>query len=84
MRTLSEGLRQEAGPHLRVTTVSPGYVQTDLPSSMKNPKVQAQIREGMRTMAIPPDAIARGIAFALEQPAEVDVNDIVIRPTAQG
>src|SRR2546430_6480505 len=51
---------------------------------MTDPGVKAQIGERMEKMAIPPAAIARAIAFAIEQPAEVDVNEIVIRPTAQG
>ncbi|MDO7876039.1 SDR family oxidoreductase [Hymenobacter sp. ASUV-10] len=82
-RTITEGLRQEAGPHLRVTGISPGFVQTNLPDSMSSPGVQAQIKERMGDIAIPPAAIARAIAFAIEQPAEVDVNEIVVRPTAQ-
>jgi NADP-dependent 3-hydroxy acid dehydrogenase YdfG len=51
---------------------------------MKNPKVKSQIADTMTKMAIPPDAIARAIAFAIEQPANVDVNEIIVRPTAQG
>jgi NADP-dependent 3-hydroxy acid dehydrogenase YdfG len=83
-RTITEGLRQEAGPHLRVTGISPGFVQTNLAGSMSNPAMQAQITRQMDEIAIPPAAIARAIAFAIEQPAEVDVNEIVVRPTAQG
>jgi NADP-dependent 3-hydroxy acid dehydrogenase YdfG len=83
VRTITETLRQEAGDKLRVTSVSPGFVQTNLTDSMTNPGVNAQIGERMEKMAIPPAAIARAIAFAIEQPAEVDVNEIVIRPTAQ-
>ena len=84
VRAISEGLRQEAGDKLRVTIISPGFVQTKLADSMKNPKVRAQIVDTMANMAIPPDAIARAIAFAIEQPANVDVNEIIVRPTAQG
>src|SRR4030095_16263192 len=83
VRAITEGLRQEAGDKLRVTSVSPGFVQTNLADSMTNRGVKAQIVERMEKMAIPPAAIARAIAFAIEQPAEVDVNEIVIRPTAQ-
>jgi len=83
VRTITEALRQEAGDKLRVTGVSPGFVQTKLADSMTDPGVKAQIVERMEKMAIPPAAIARAIAFAIEQPAEVDVNEIVIRPTAQ-
>ena len=82
-RTISEALRQEAGDKLRVTIISPGFVRTNLADSMTNPEVKAQILDKMGEIAIPPAAIARAIAFAIEQPADVDVNEIVIRPTAQ-
>ncbi len=84
VRTISEGLRQEAGDKLRVTIISPGFVRTDFADSMTNPDVKAQILATRDKMAISPDAIARAIAFAIEQPADVDVGEIVIRPTAQG
>jgi NADP-dependent 3-hydroxy acid dehydrogenase YdfG len=83
VRTISEGLRQEAGENLRVTVVSPGYVKTELATSMTNPEVKAKTQDSMQKAAIPPDAIARAIAFAIEQPSDVDVNEITIRPTAQ-
>ncbi|MDB5267127.1 MAG: oxidoreductase [Hymenobacter sp.] len=84
VRTISEGLRQEAGDKLRVTIISPGFVRTNFADSMTNPAVQAQIRATSEQLAISPDAIARAMAFAIEQPADVDVGEIVIRPTAQG
>ena len=84
VRAISEGLRQEAGSKLRVTIISPGFVRTNLADSMTNPAVKAQIVAAMDTMAISPDAIARAIAFAIEQPADVDVGEIIVRPTAQG
>ena len=83
VRTINEALRQEAGNTLRVTGVSPGFVRTNFAESMSDPKVKASIVERMEQIAIPPDAIARAIAYAIEQPAEVDVSDIVVRPTAQ-
>jgi NADP-dependent 3-hydroxy acid dehydrogenase YdfG len=83
VRAISEGLRQEAGEHLRVTIVSPGFVHTDFADSMTNPEVKAQIMARRDEMAISPEAIARTIAFAIEQPADVDVGEIVVRPTAQ-
>ena len=83
VRAITEGLRQEAGDKLRVTSVSPGFVNTDLADSMTNPEVKSQIMDQMDKMGIPPVAIARAIAFAIEQPADIDVNEIVIRPTAQ-
>ncbi len=83
VRTICEGLRQEAGDKLRVTGISPGFVRTEFAESMTDPAVKAQIRSRMEEMAISPDAIARAIAFAIEQPDGVDVGDIVVRPTAQ-
>ncbi|MGW2920203.1 SDR family oxidoreductase [Streptomyces angustmyceticus] len=83
VRALCEGLRQEAGDSVRVTTVSPGVVRTDFADASTNPRVRAQIGEMRDRLAIPPEAIARAIAFAVEQPASVDVNELVVRPTAQ-
>lgn len=83
-RAICEGLRQEAGDKVRVTTVSPGFVYTDFAAGARNPDVRAQLLERREKIAIPPAAIARAIAFAIEQPADVDVNEIVVRPTAQG
>ncbi|GAA2259965.1 MULTISPECIES: SDR family oxidoreductase [Kitasatospora] len=83
VRTLSEGLRQEAGDSLRVTVVSPGVTRTEFTDSMA-PEMKARINDSMGKIAISPDAIARAIAFAIEQPDSVDVGDIVVRPTAQG
>ncbi|MBT2227992.1 SDR family oxidoreductase [Nonomuraea sp. NEAU-A123] len=82
VRTISEGLRQEAGDSLRVTVVSPGIIKTDFAEQMR-PEMRAQILDTMSTIAISPDAVARAVAFAIEQPDGVDVGDIVVRPTAQ-
>ncbi|RCG15667.1 SDR family NAD(P)-dependent oxidoreductase [Streptomyces diacarni] len=84
VRALCEGLRQEAGDSLRVTTVSPGATATDFAEASTNSQVRAEIARVRDDIAIAPEAIARAIAFAIEQPADVDVNDIVVRPTAQG
>ncbi|MEU8703693.1 SDR family oxidoreductase [Streptomyces sp. NPDC048565] len=82
-RTLTEGLRQEAGPSIRVSMVSPGYVATDFIGSVPDAELRARMSESMDEIAIPPAAVARAIRFAIEQPADVDVNEIVVRPTAQ-
>ena len=84
VRAISEGLRQEAGDKLRVTVISPGFTRTNLAESMTNQQVKAQTVASMEKFAISPDAIARAIVFAIEQPADVDVGEIVVRPTAQG
>ena len=83
VRVISEGLRQEAGAKLRVTIVSPGATESNFTDSVQNAEVRAQLA-AYATLAMPPDAVARAIAFAIEQPADIDVNEIVIRPTAQG
>lgn len=83
VKAISEGLRQEADGSLRVTTITPGYVDTDLPSSMPNPFTRDEHFAAMREMGIPARAIAEAIAFAIGQPDNVDVGDIVVRPTAQ-
>ena len=84
VHAISEGLRQEAGDRLRVTVISPGFTRTNLADSMTHPELKAQTLAAMDKMAISPDAVARAIAFAVEQPADVDVGEIIVRPTAQG
>src|SRR5262249_29655117 len=84
MRTVSEGLRQEAGDELRVTGISPGFVRTGFAQSMTNAEIRSQTLSRMGQIGVPPEAIARAIAFAIDQPADVDVGDIVVRQTAQG
>jgi NADP-dependent 3-hydroxy acid dehydrogenase YdfG len=83
VNVVSEGLRQEAGPDLRVTVITPGFVGTEFAQSITDPEIRAQIDERGSGMAIPPEALARAIAFAIEQPPEVDVGEIIVRPTAQ-
>src|SRR5256885_13807248 len=83
VRAISEGLRQEAGVNLRVTIISPGMVRTNFAEGVTNQTVKAQLEQSRNTFAMPADAIARAIAFAIEQPPDVDVNEIVVRPTAQ-
>lgn len=85
VRTLLEGLRQESTDGvLRTTAVSPGFVRTELADSIDNPKVREQIRRTRDEFAIAPEAVARVIAFAIEQPHDVEIGEITIRPTVQG
>ena len=85
VRTLLEGLRQESTDGvLRTTAVSPGYIRTELADSIDDPEVREQIRRNSDAFAIAPDAVARAIAFAIEQPDDVEIGDITIRPTIQG
>ena len=83
VRTITEALRQEAGPHLRVTEISPGMISTNFANSMTDPAVKEAMDKRIANLAISPDAIARGVVYAIEQPADVEVGSIVIRPTAQ-
>jgi NADP-dependent 3-hydroxy acid dehydrogenase YdfG len=83
VRAISEGLRQEAGDHLRVTIVSPGFVATNFADRITNQSVRAQLEASRDEFAMQPSVVARAIAFAIEQPSDVDVNEIVIRSTAQ-
>ncbi len=78
---ISEGLRQEVGGALRVTLVSPGVTESELAESISDPHAREHMR-AFRRVAITPDAIARAIAFAIAQPDDVDVSEIVVRPTA--
>lgn len=83
VRALSEGLRQEVKPYnLRTTIVSPGAVDTELPGTVTDPDTAAGINQVYK-MAIPADSFARAVAFAIGQPEDVDINEILFRPTAQ-
>jgi NADP-dependent 3-hydroxy acid dehydrogenase YdfG len=84
VRALTEGLRQEVKPYnIRATVISPGAVATELPNSVTDPEAAARIRKIYAASAIPADSFARTVAFAISQPDEVDINEIVFRPTAQ-
>jgi len=79
---LTEGLRQESDPAVRVTTVSPGVVDTELADHITDP-VAADLMVGYRAEHIPADAVAAAVSFAVAQPPGVDVNEIVVRPAGQ-
>lgn len=89
VRAISEGLRQEAGDKLRVTIVSPGFtstpdsMQSDALEAIKDPVMNDKL-EAYQKIALSPYSIAKAIAFAIDQPNDVDVSEIVVRPTAQG
>ena len=82
VRALSEGLRQESRD-LRVTVISPGLTQSELTDGITDAGVRTAVRDQM-SVAIPATAVADAIGYAISQPPEVDVNEIVVRPTAQG
>ena len=83
VRALTEGLRMELhSQNIRCTMISPGAVTTELPESSSEEATREDLREFYK-MAIPADSIARAIAYAIEQPDEVEIDEVVIRPTAQ-
>jgi len=83
VRAISEGFRQEVKPYnIRTTIISPGAIQTELPDTVTDPDIKANM-QGLLHVAISADSIARAIAYAIEQPEEYDVNEILLRPTAQ-
>jgi len=84
VRALSEGLRQEVKPYnIRTTVISPGAVSTELPNSITDPVAAERVRKFYADAAIPADAFARTVAFAIGQPEDVDINEVVFRPTRQ-
>jgi NADP-dependent 3-hydroxy acid dehydrogenase YdfG len=84
VRTVLEGLRQESTDGVvRTTAVSPGFVNTDLDSSIDDATVREEIRRNMDAFGIPPEAVAEAIAFAVDQPSGVEIGEITVRPTVQ-
>lgn len=84
VRVISEGLRQEVKPYnIRTTIVSPGAVESELPQSITEADVAAGIADFYERYAIPAESFARVVAFAIAQPDDVDINEILFRPTAQ-
>ena len=84
VRVISEGLRQEVKPYnIRTTVISPGAVATELPNSVSEPDIAEGMRKFYDANAIPADSFARTVAFAMSQPEDVDVNEILFRPTRQ-
>jgi len=82
VRAISEALRQEVGADIRSTIISPGAVKSELTTTISDPGTAAYVNE-LYNVAIDADAVARAVAFAIEQPADVDINEILLRPTAQ-
>jgi NADP-dependent 3-hydroxy acid dehydrogenase YdfG len=82
VRAISEGFRMEIGDQIRTTIISPGAITTELPDHISDEATKENLMPAY-AQAIGPDAIARAVRFAIEQPADVDVNEIIVRPTAQ-
>ncbi|MCH9649472.1 MAG: SDR family oxidoreductase [Deltaproteobacteria bacterium] len=82
VRAISEGLRHEVGGSIRTTTIEPGAVNSELKNGTSH-KESIEFLSDLYEMAIPSDSVARAIAYAIEQPKDVDINEIVLRPTVQ-
>lgn len=82
VRAISDGLRQESR-ELRVTVINPGVVESELADSISD-SVAREAMKSYRQIALKPEAIARAVSWAIDQPGEVDVNEITVRPTASG
>jgi NADP-dependent 3-hydroxy acid dehydrogenase YdfG len=84
VRVISEGLREEVKPYdIRTAVISPGAVDTELTDSITEPDVAENMKKFYAQVALPADSFARAVAFAISQPAEVDINEILYRPTRQ-
>jgi NADP-dependent 3-hydroxy acid dehydrogenase YdfG len=84
VRAISEGLRQEESPasNIRSTIISPGFTDTELTNAISSPEIKAMVSQASH-IAISPNSIARAIAYAINEPADTGVNEIIIRPTVQ-
>ena len=82
VRAISEGLRHEVGGKIRVTTISPGAIASELKYGSGDEASRNNVIEFYK-QEIPADSVARAIVYAIEQPADVDVNEVVLRPTVQ-
>jgi NADP-dependent 3-hydroxy acid dehydrogenase YdfG len=84
VRALSEGLRQEVKPYnIRTTVISPGAVATELPNGVSDPATAERLRGFYSEVAVPAESFARAVAFTMCQPPDVDINEILYRPTRQ-
>jgi len=83
IRTIGEAFRQESDGNIRITGISPGFVKTDFADNIKNEEMKTAIQKGMEQIAINPIAIANAVIYAMSQPGDVEVGDIVIRPSKQ-
>ena len=84
IRSLTEGLRMEAhAGKIRCTIISPGAVDSELKHDSSDPASAEAVKELYKAWAIPAESVARAVAYAIEQPSDIDINEIIIRPTAQ-
>ncbi|MFD2741786.1 MULTISPECIES: SDR family oxidoreductase [Sphingobacterium] len=83
VRAISDGLRQEVSRNIRVTLVAPGPTESELPNTISDPELKDMAINLFRKDLLPASAIAKAVAFAISQPSDVDVNELVVRPTGQ-
>lgn len=83
VRAISEGLRHEVGGHIRTTTILPGAVESELKHGSGHSASADFVQAFYQQNQIPADSVARALVYAIEQPANVDINEIVLRPTVQ-
>ncbi|RNL51170.1 SDR family oxidoreductase [Pedobacter jejuensis] len=83
IRTIAEAFRQESDGNIRITGISPGFVKTDFANNLKNEEMKIAIQNGMEQIAINPIAIANAVIYAISQLSDVEIGDIVIRPSKQ-
>jgi len=84
VRTVMEALRAESTDGVvRTTSINPGFVSTELDSTIDDPAIRSQIRSNMDAFGLAPEAVAQAIAFAIDQPHDVEIGEITIRPTVQ-
>ncbi|WP_025146432.1 SDR family oxidoreductase [Pedobacter jeongneungensis] len=83
IRTIAEAFRQESDGNIRITGISPGFVKTDFANNIKNQEMKTAVQQGMEQIAINPIAIANAVIYAISQPKDVEIGDIVIRPSKQ-
>jgi NADP-dependent 3-hydroxy acid dehydrogenase YdfG len=85
VRTILEAFRQESTDGVvKTTAISPGFVRTEFASSVTDPGIRAEIERGMTTAGLDPDAVARAVEFAVDQPRAVEIGELTIRPVSQG
>jgi NADP-dependent 3-hydroxy acid dehydrogenase YdfG len=83
IRTIAEAFRQESDGNIRITGISPGFVKTDFANNIKNEEMKTVVQQGMEQIAINPIAIANAVIYVISQPNDVEIGDIVIRPSKQ-
>lgn len=83
VRTIAEAFRQESDGSIRITGISPGFVKTDFAENIKNEEMKTMVQKGMEQMGIDPMAVANAVMYAISQPEDVEIGDIVIRPSKQ-